>query len=88
MRLVHTFTHRHECYARAGLGRFHLCSPRLPDPKVHIWFRPEGLDPIWHQVPYLRDSDGVMCFERMLHAPDAAAAMAVLHAANQGDGFA
>ena len=85
--LLHALTHRHIAYKRDGLGQFHLCSLRRPDPKVHIWFRPDGLDPIWHRVPYVHDSDGVMCFERMLRAPDTAAAMAVLHAAYQGDGF-
>ena len=85
--LLHNLAHRHAQYRRDGLGDFHLCSPRRPAPAVRIWFRPASLDPVWHPVPCARDADGRLLFERMLKAENGAAAMALLHAASQGEGF-
>lgn len=84
--LLHALAYKHK-RVHLGTGTFHFCTRRFSGGLTHVWFKPDLPDSPWHYVPVAYDPGGKLCFARMLRAATPYEALAVLHAAYEGDGF-
>ena len=77
-RLLHNLAYGHTVAVREGLGAFRVCSLRLPPFPCRVSYQPALDGASWHRIPAVKDSRGVLLFERMMKTSSAYEAMALL----------
>ena len=83
----HMLGHRHDMLAKDGLGRFNLCTPRLPWARTYVRFQPDFDQARWYLVPYAKDEDGKLLFLRLAQTDSPEQAMALLRSEYEKNGY-
>jgi hypothetical protein len=85
--LVHDKTHEHYLLGKKGVGTFKVCKPLMLLGRSTVEFQPDEAaeQDRWYGVPAVEYGEKDTLFIRMIHADDAAHAMALLRLAYEED---